>query len=106
MSLTTGLNIARSALNATGGQTAVVARNIASVNDPNYTRRSANLISLVGGGVGIASISRSTNKVLFDARLDASSQSVMQQSIVASLERLQNTVGDPESDMSAAALIG
>jgi flagellar hook-associated protein 1 len=106
MSLTTGLNIARSALNATGGQTAVVSRNIASVNDPNYTRRSANLISLVGGGVGIASISRSTNKALFDARLDASSQAVMQQSVVASLERLQNTVGDPESDMSPAALIG
>ena len=106
MSLTTGLNIARSALNAAGGQTAVVSRNIASVNDPNYTRRSANLISLVGGGVGIASIARSTNKVLFDARLDASSQSLMQQSIVAGLDRLNNTVGDPQSDMSPAALIG
>ena len=106
MSLTTSLNIARSALNTTGGQTAVVSRNIASVNDPNYTRRYANLITLEGGGVSIGSISRSTDKVLFDARLDASSQSVMQQAIVASLERLNNTVGDPSSDSSPAALVG
>ncbi|MGE3831588.1 MAG: flagellar hook-associated protein FlgK [Parvibaculaceae bacterium] len=106
MSLTTSLNIARSALNATGGQTAVVSRNIASVNDPNYTRRYANLTTLEGGGVSVSSIGRSTDKVLFDARLDASSQSTMQDSIVAALERLQNTVGDPESETSAAALIG
>ncbi|CAN5118784.1 flagellar hook-associated protein FlgK [soil metagenome] len=106
MSLTTGLNIARSALTVTGAQTAIVSRNIASVNDPNYTRRTASVVSLTGGGIGISSITRATDKILFDARLDASSRSLMQDAIAGSLDRLHNTVGDPADDTSISSLVG
>jgi flagellar hook-associated protein 1 FlgK len=106
MSLTAGLTIARSALATIAGQTAIVSRNIAGASDPNYARRTADLIAIAGGGVGIDAITRSTDKMLFGSKLDASSRSVMQQAILASLDRLHNTVGDPELDTSPAALIG
>ena len=106
MSLTTGLNIARSSLAASGGMTAATSRNIAGVNDPYYARRTANIVSLAGGGVAISSVTRLTDKVLLDARFDAASRSVMQQTVFDSLSRLQATVGDPEDDSSPAALVG
>src|SRR4051794_30106989 len=96
MSLTTSLNIARSALAVSGGLSSVISRNIAGVNDPNYARRTANLVTLPGGGAAISSIARTTNKVLTDLSRDATSQNTMQQTISASLQRLEETVNDPD----------
>lgn len=106
MSLTTGLNIARSSLSASGALASTVSRNIVGLNDPNYSRRSANVVTLPGGGVTISSVTRSTDKVLLDAKFDASSRSLMQQAISDNLTRLSATVGDPQIDASPAALIG
>lgn len=106
MSLSAGLNIARSALATFAGQTAVVSRNIAGVNDPHYARRTANVISLVDGGVAISSVSRATDRALFATRGDAASQAAMHQEITASLDTLQNTINDPALNRSPAALIG
>lgn len=106
MSLTAGLNIARSALATVAGQTAVISRNISAVNDPNYARRTANVVSLAGGGVGISSITRTTDKVLFATKIEASSQAAMNNEIAAGLSALANTIGDPSLGRSPAALIG
>ena len=106
MSLSASLNIARSALATFAGQTAVISRNISGVNDPNYARRTANVMTLVGGGIGISSITRSTDQVLFATRLEASSQAVRNKAIVDGLDTLQNTINDPALARSPAALIG
>lgn len=105
MSLTTSLNIARSALAVSGGLSSVISRNIAGANDPTYARRTANLVSLAGGGASISSVERTTNKVLVDLSRDALSQNTMQQSLTASLDRLEQTVNDPDLETSPAALI-
>jgi flagellar hook-associated protein 1 FlgK len=45
MSLSSALSTAKSSLAATSKQTSVVSRNIAGVNDPDYSRRTASLVS-------------------------------------------------------------
>lgn len=107
MSLSAGLNIARSALAAVSGQTSVISRNISGVNDPNYARRTANVTSLIsGGGVEISSITRSTDKVLFATKIEASSRATMHEEIAAALNALENTLSDPDLGRSPTALIG
>ena len=75
MSLTVGLNIARSALASVSAQTQIVSSNIANANDPDYTHRSANLVTRPGGGVYVESIARSANKALLDALISETSLS-------------------------------
>lgn len=107
MSLSAGLNIARSALAAVSGQTAVISRNISALNDPYYARRTANVSSLASGaGVEISSITRSTDKVLFTTKLDSASRAAMHAEIAAGLDALENTLSDPELERSPSALIG
>lgn len=107
MSLSAGLNIARSALAAVSGQTSVISRNISALNDPYYARRTANVTSLASGsGVEISSITRSTDKVLFSTKIDASSRATMHAEIAAALNALEKTVSDPALGRSPSALIG
>lgn len=107
MSLSAGLNIARSALAVVSGQTAVISRNISAVNDPNYARRTANVVALASGsGVEISSITRATDKVLFATKIDAASRAMMQEAIAAGLDALENTINDPNLGRSPSALIG
>ena len=106
MSLTAALNAARSSLSANATQTSLLSRNIAGGNEPHYTRKAANLSSFEGGGVRIDSIGRAADPALMTANLGATSQTAKQQAIVDGLTKLEQTVGDPESDRSPAALIG
>ena len=71
MTLSIGLDAALSGLSATAEQTAVVSRNIARAGDPHASRKTANLVTLPGGGVELASITRATNDALFDKMLGA-----------------------------------
>jgi flagellar hook-associated protein 1 len=106
MSLSAALNAARSSLSANATQTSLLSRNIAGANEPLYTRKHANVSSFEGGGVRIDSIGRAADPALMTANLGATSQTGKQQAIVEGLEKLEQTVGDPESDRSPAALIG
>jgi flagellar hook-associated protein 1 len=105
MSLSVGLNAALSSLATTAEQTAVVSRNVARSGDPSATRKTANLVTLPGGGVKLASITRTSNAALFDKMLAATSDAGTQQTIVDALDRLDQTINDPELDASPAALI-
>ena len=105
MSLSSALNAARSSLATNASQTSLVSRNIAGANEPLYTRKSANVVSFYGG-VRIESIGRTANPSLLSATLGATSQAAEQQAVVDGLEKLEQTVGDPQSDRSPAALIG
>lgn len=106
MSLSAALNAARSSLSSNATQTSLLSRNIASANEPLYTRKSANVTTFEGGGVRVESIGRAADTALISANLGATSQTAKQQAIVDGLAKLEQTVGDPQSDRSPAALIG
>ncbi len=105
MALTLSIDTARSSLAATSDQISVVSRNIARVNDPDATRKTARVVSGPGSGVSIAGIDRSSNKVLLDAYLSANAGSQAQTAVTSALDRLESTVDDTSLERSPAALI-
>jgi flagellar hook-associated protein 1 FlgK len=106
MSLTSGLDVARSSLAVSAEQTALVSRNVARAGDAGASRKIANIVTAPDGGVRLASITRVTDSALFNNMLAATSDASGQQVIVAALDRFDETIGDPEQDTSPAALIG
>jgi flagellar hook-associated protein 1 FlgK len=106
MTLSTALNIARSGLAVASGQTAVISRNVANAHDPYYARKSAELSTLYGGGSAIVGYSRAADKLLLDKLLDASGSAAAKQALLGGLESLNATVGDPDSEISPAAMLG
>ena len=105
MSLSIGLDVALSGLSTTAQQTAVVSRNVARANDPNASRKSANIVTTGNGGIRVSSITRAANTALLEKMLSATSTAAGQQAIVEALDRLEETVADPEFDTSPAAMI-
>lgn len=106
MSLSVATRIAQSALATVSTESAVVSRNIAGVNSSNsFSRKSANVVSLAGGGVTVASVTNAQNQALFDSVLNATSSSAAQSAISDGLTTLQQTVGDTSSTTSPAAQI-
>ena len=106
MTLTSAIDVARSGLSVTSGQTAVVSRNIVGAGEALASRKLANVVTAPGGGVRLASISRVSDRALFAHMLASNSAAALQQSIVDALDRLDGTTLDPELDASPAALIG
>ncbi|MBI3672771.1 MAG: hypothetical protein HY245_04995 [Rhizobiales bacterium] len=104
--LSSALNLAFSGLATSAAQTALVSRNVSNANDPDYTRKTANIITLPGGATSIASYDRSADKRLLDKLLDVTSGSAGRQTVLDALTRLAETIGDPQSDGSTTALIG
>ena len=105
MSLSIGLDVAVSGLSVAAEQTAVVSRNVARAGDAHATRKSANVVTALGGGVRIASVTRAANQALFDRMLAATTDASAQQAIASALGTLDRTVNDPELDASPAAQI-
>lgn len=105
MTLSVGLDVALSSLSTTAEQTSVVSRNVAAANDAKATRKIANLVTAPGGGVRIGSITRASNQSLLDKMLNATSTAAGQRAIVEALDRLDQTIADPELDVSPAALV-
>ena len=94
--LNSALQIGKSALRAQQIGLNVTGNNIANVNTPGYTRKSANLagsstsIKGVGGGVTVASLSRSRDRFL-------DSQFRFEGSIVGKLEVMTRALGTVEA---------
>jgi flagellar hook-associated protein 1 FlgK len=105
MSLSTGLGIARSSLFVSADQTSTVSRNIANSGTPLYTRKSANVSTIAGGGARITSITRASDPSLLRNLLGANSDASKQRAIVDALNQLDQIVNDPELDSSPAALV-
>lgn len=106
MSLSLALNSAQSALSTNAQQTALVARNITGANDPAYARKSANVATTGLGTTYVASISRAQDQALYTRMLEASSDAAAKTAHLDGLERLSQTVGDPENDWSVAGALG
>ncbi|HVY43454.1 MAG TPA: flagellar hook-associated protein FlgK [Hyphomicrobiaceae bacterium] len=103
MSLSVSLGVAQSGLSVTADQTAVVSRNIANQGVPGASRKNANVVTAPGGGIRLASITRVTNDALFRNVLVTTASSSTQDAVVEALDRLDQTVNDPELDASPAA---
>jgi flagellar hook-associated protein 1 FlgK len=99
------MDVAVSGLSVTADQTNVVSRNVARAGDPHATRKTANVVTALGGGVRLASITRESNQALFDKMLGASTDAAAQKAIVDALNALDQTNGDPQDDASPAAQI-
>jgi flagellar hook-associated protein 1 FlgK len=105
MTLSIGLNAALSGLSVTAEQTSVVSRNVARAGDPGASRKVANLVTVPGGGVKLASITRAANAALYDKMLGATSDAGTQRAIVEALDHLDQTVNDPALEASPAARV-
>ena len=106
MSLTAGINIAKSALTTVSAQTAVVSRNISGANEAGYVRRSAYAVTSPGGGIQLPSITRDQNQVMFDRLLGVSSTQAGTAALTEGLDRLEAIYEDPQFGRSPSALIG
>jgi flagellar hook-associated protein 1 FlgK len=106
MTLSIGLSAALSALSVTAEQTSVVSRNVARAGEAGASRKTANLVTIPGSGVRLASVTRATDTALFDKLLGATADAGTQRAITAALDKLDNTVNDPDLDASPAALVG
>jgi flagellar hook-associated protein 1 FlgK len=100
------LNAALSGLSVTADQTSVVSRNIARAGDATASRKIANVITVPGAGVKLASVTRAVNSALFDKLMGATSDAAAQKAITDALDQLDKTINDPELDASPGALIG
>ncbi|HWK67462.1 MAG TPA: flagellar hook-associated protein FlgK [Rhizobiaceae bacterium] len=105
MSLTTALGIAQRSLLSTGRQTGVVSQNISNAQNPDYSRRSAVLISSAPGARTVE-ILRATNASLFRNGLSALSAFSGQAALLDGVQSLTRSVNGVENQGSASILIG
>ncbi len=108
MGLSTTLNIAQSALTTNAALTTLVSRNIAGVNDPNYSSRSADLITTPYGSQ-IGPIRAATDDALFYHLLQAKSDSAASSAVSTGLDKINETLGlstATTTDTSPATMLG
>lgn len=104
MSLSTALNIAQSALQATSRRTSVVSQNVQNASDPNYARRIA-VTSSTGPGVKVVQIQRAANEALFRQNLAAVSAREGQSALFQGMEQLGVQVNGVDNAASPAAAL-
>lgn len=103
MTLSAALGIAQSSLGTVAAQSALISRNIANINDPGYSRKSANVVTAFGGGSAVASISRASDQALFVNLLRANSDASAQQALADGLDQLDRAT---TGEQSPATLLG
>jgi flagellar hook-associated protein 1 len=97
MNLSNVLSTANSSLASIASQSAVISRNVASANDPAYSKKNANVVTIEGGGAQTVSVSRTTNSALFDAMLNATSGAAAQDALVNGLDQLDQVATSAQS---------
>lgn len=114
MSLSTTLSIAQSALSTNAALSTIVSRNIAGVNDPNYSTKSAAVVTTMDGGIKLGSIRTATNTALFNNLLAAKSDAASASAVSDGLGQIEQTLGltsttaadGTSTDSSPATLLG
>jgi flagellar hook-associated protein 1 len=104
MSLSVAYNTARSSLQASQSQMAVVSRNTSGASDPSYSRKIAALTTT--GGFARITVLRASDQALLAKMLETTSDAATQKALLVGLQKLSQTIGDPELDQSPAARIG
>ena len=93
MGLTATLNIAQSALASVAAQSSILSRNIANVNTPNYSLKTANVLTTFNGSSSVASVSNAANSALQSNLLAAQADSSAATALSSGLTTIQNTLG-------------
>ena len=99
MGLSATLNIAQQSLATNAALSTVVSRNVAGVNNPNYTTKTAAVETTASGGVAVAGIRNATDDPLFNHLLSAQSAAAASSAVSDGLDQLDQTLG--LSDTSA-----
>ncbi|HXW70751.1 MAG TPA: flagellar hook-associated protein FlgK [Methylocella sp.] len=103
MSLSTASNIAQSGLNTVSSEISVLSRNIAGANNTGISsEKTANIITALGGGSQVASITRATNLAVFQNLLQATSANAAQTSLLSGISTLNQTIGNISSSSSSS----
>ncbi|MCO4315666.1 flagellar hook-associated protein FlgK [Phyllobacterium sp. 21LDTY02-6] len=105
MSLTSALLTAQSSLNTVSKQTALVSRNIAGANDPNFSRRIGSVAS-GAGGLTYLSITRSADEALLSKYIETNGQLGTSETLKAGLDRLSGIYSANNNAGSPRALLG
>ena len=93
MSLTASLNIAQTALASAAAQSSVLSQNIANVNTPGYSLKTANIITASNGSSVVTSVTNAANTALQANLLQAQSDSSAASALSSGLTTLQDTLG-------------
>jgi flagellar hook-associated protein 1 len=104
MSLTSALSTAQSIFTNTGIQSSVTAKNIANAQNPDYTRRSAMLVT-GGNGAVIGDIVRAHNQPLLRQTIDTTSISSGQRTLLTGLEEVKSLMGGNDYETSPSKLL-
>jgi flagellar hook-associated protein 1 FlgK len=104
MSLSSALSIAQSALLATSRQTATVARNISDASNPDYSRRTAVVVSMAPGARAL-NIQRAANDQLLRQNLAAISAWSAKGTTASALDRLDLAVNGVDNASSPSTTI-
>ena len=105
MSLTSALGIAQRSLLNTARQTSVVSQNITNAQNPDYSRRSAVLVSTAPGANALT-LHLAPNAPLFRNNLSALSSYNAQSTLLTGIDNLTLQVNGVDNASSASTLIG
>ena len=116
MGLSATLNIAQSALSTNAALSSIVSRNIAGVNDPNYSRKIGEVATNAYGTASVVSVGQATDAALFAHLLSATADAASSSALSNGLDQLESTVSltntatssstSTTTDVSPATLIG
>ncbi|WJR65166.1 flagellar hook-associated protein FlgK [Neorhizobium sp. CSC1952] len=104
MSLSSTLSTAQAILSNTGTQAAVVAKNLANAQNPDYVRRSAPIVA-GGNGAVVGDIVRAGNPALLRQTIESSSAASGQRTLLDGLNAIKNLMGGNDNEFSPAKLI-
>lgn len=103
--LSSALGFALSGLSTTAAQTALTSRNVTFARDGNYSRRSAEIITLPGGGATLSQVTRSIDRQLLERMVSATSTKVARDAMLDAVNRLGAALGEPGEPGSLAATL-
>ncbi len=92
MSLSSTLNIAQSSLATNSALSSILSRNIAGVNNPNYSLKTGEVITGSNGASLFVGVTQASNTALFGNLLTANSDSASSQALADGLNQLEQTI--------------
>lgn len=92
MGLSATLITAQSSLATNAALSGIVGRNIAGVNDPNYSRKIGEVITNGSGGATLVGTSRAADAAVFSALLSSNADAASSKALSDGLDRLEDTV--------------
>ena len=101
--LSSALNYALAGLSASAAQSSVVSRNVSLAGGENYSRKTAEIVSLPGTGPVVSQITRSSDRLLLEKLLSSASAAAERQTTLDALNSVSGLTGDPQDGHSIAA---